>query len=929
MAEVRKEAETAADTLAADAQPQAVPAREAATLDRAAPSPPPFPEQRPTVPGYEILEELGRGGMGVVYKARQLSLNRFVALKMILAGPYAAADQVARFRVEAEAVAQLQHPGIVQIHEIGNHAGHSYLALEYVSGGTLTGKCRGQPLPPAEAARLIAALARAVQYAHQRGILHRDLKPGNILLGEDGQPKITDFGLAKRLDAASGTTPSGPQTQSGAILGTPAYMAPEQAGGKRGATGPAVDIYALGAILYELLTGRPPFQADSTVDLIFQVVSQEPIPPRRLNPKLPRDLETVCLKCLQKDPTRRYASAALLADDLDRFLKGEPTLARPPNRSERVRRWAWRRRWWLVGGTAAAFVLLLLIGSVALNLAAVYFLAAPGQNSGPEPVVEAAGPPAKMPEERVALPDDLALIPRDAPLFLSVRVADLWKQDEFQALNKFLLQEKIADLAVLCDDAVPVPLRHWERATYVNLQMPLNQSYVVIVGLTHPFPRKALETELERRGLKAQQIEGKSIFGAGPQGQNFIHVHNDRVVVWSNREQSLRDWLGRVPTTDAGGLLGYALQRAAREPHHFVVGAAPAREVREALIQSWQGAYQGVELPRGLKPPDVSPLGEVKTVVLTADIRSGNPGGASAGLNVDLRLGYGDRNLGGGLNVLQQLRDFFSAVMKLHATGALEGIPPSLAQALSFMLNNTGGQGAGMEVGPYQAEDHLSLEMNALPGWLPAAAAALKEEGDRLRSLNNLKQLGLAMHNYNETNRQLPPAALTDKAGKPLLSWRVAVLPFLNQEELFRQFKLDEPWDSENNKKLLRKMPMQFEPPLKPKGWQPGTTFYQVFTGKDTPFPPGKTMNVPSDIKDGTSNTLLVVEAGEAVPWTKPQDLPYDADRPLPMLGGIFHDGFQAVMADGRNVRFLPKKIKPATLRALITPAGGEVIDWP
>jgi serine/threonine-protein kinase len=334
-------------------------------------APPSVAPDLPSLPGYEIVEELGRGGMGVVYKARQLSLNRFVALKMILAGPYADEDQLARFRAEAEAVARLQHPGIVQIHEIGSHAGHAYLALEYVPGGTLVRKCAGRPLPPTEAAGLVASLARAMHYAHRCGIVHRDLKPGNVLLAEDGQPKIADFGLAKRLDADAGSAAPGPQTQSGAILGTPAYMAPEQAGGKRGAVGPAADVYALGAILYDLLTGRPPFRADNAVDVIFKVITEQPIPPRRIEPACPRDLEVVCLKCLNKDPARRYESAAALVGDLTRFLAGEPIRARPATAGERFRLWAGRRLWWL-GGAAAAGLLLLLAGSLALKFAGVF-----------------------------------------------------------------------------------------------------------------------------------------------------------------------------------------------------------------------------------------------------------------------------------------------------------------------------------------------------------------------------------------------------------------------------------------------------------------------------------------------------------------------------------------------------------------------------
>src|SRR5665213_3615278 len=250
---------------------------------------------------YELLDELGRGGMGVVYKARQSKLNRLVALKMILAGEYAGEKELARFRTEAEAVARLQHPNIVQIFEVGEHDGHPYFSLEFVDGGSLAQKLDGTPLPPQQAARLVETLARAMHAAHQAGVVHRDLKPANVLLTADGTPKITDFGLAKKLDADAG------QTQSGAIMGTPSYMAPEQAGGKSNEIGPAADTYAMGAILYECLTGRPPFKASTPLDTVLQVVSDEPAPPRKLQSKTPRDLETICLKCLQKAPSKRYA----------------------------------------------------------------------------------------------------------------------------------------------------------------------------------------------------------------------------------------------------------------------------------------------------------------------------------------------------------------------------------------------------------------------------------------------------------------------------------------------------------------------------------------------------------------------------------------------------------------------------------------------
>jgi WD40 repeat protein len=317
------------DAFTATLPPPGSPVQESA--DRAA------PREWPTVPGYEIVGELGRGGMGVVYQALQLSLNRLVALKMVLAGGHAGPDQLARFRSEAQAVASLQHPNIVQVYEVGEHNGTPYFSLEYIEGGSLAQKLGGTPVAARPAAQLIQTVAEAVHVAHQRGIVHRDLTPGNILLTSSGVPKITDFGLAKRLDADAG------RTQTGAILGTPSYMAPEQAGGKIKEIGPGTDIYALGTILYELLTGRPPFKADTVLETLHQVVMDEPVPPVQLQPKVPRDLETICLKCLQKEPRKRYASAEALASDLRRFLAGESIEARPTPAWERGLKWARRR----------------------------------------------------------------------------------------------------------------------------------------------------------------------------------------------------------------------------------------------------------------------------------------------------------------------------------------------------------------------------------------------------------------------------------------------------------------------------------------------------------------------------------------------------------------------------------------------------------
>jgi WD40 repeat protein/serine/threonine protein kinase len=309
----------------------------------------------PAISGYEILGELGHGAMGVVYKARQVKPPRLVALKMVRAGAHASEQELARFLAEAEAVARLQHPNIVQIHEVGEHHGQPFFSMEHCPGGSLARKLSGTPLPAAQAARLVEVLAHALHAAHQTRVIHRDLKPANVLLVPSErpeavalgvgpgpvqrfEPKVTDFGLAKRLDVESGGA-----TQPGAIIGTPSYMAPEQATGSTKEIGTAADVYALGAVLYECLTGRPPFRAATPLDTIFQVLSDEPVPPRRLQAKAPRDLETICLKCLRREPSNRYATAEALADDLRRFLGRRPIQARPVGSWEHGVKWARRR----------------------------------------------------------------------------------------------------------------------------------------------------------------------------------------------------------------------------------------------------------------------------------------------------------------------------------------------------------------------------------------------------------------------------------------------------------------------------------------------------------------------------------------------------------------------------------------------------------
>jgi tRNA A-37 threonylcarbamoyl transferase component Bud32 len=924
MAELTKRPEGQSETNTVNSPPAAA-SGEALTVAGSA-APPPAAE-RPSVPGFEIVEELGRGGMGVVYKARQTSLNRFVALKMILAGPYAGAEHLARFKLEAEAVAGLDHPAIVRIHEIGSHDGRSYLALEYVPGGTLAERLRNGPLPPREAAGLVETLARAVHVAHRKGIVHRDLKPGNVLLTEEGAPKITDFGLAKRLEEEPGSTIPSPRTQSGAILGTPAYMAPEQAGGKGKTVGPATDVYALGAILYECLTGRPPFQADTPLDTILQVLDREPVPPGRLAPGCPRDLEAVCLKCLAKDPARRYASALDLAEDCAAFLRGEPTRARPATPAERLGRWLWRRKWWLAGGAAVAWLLLALGLSLALN--ALTLLLVGRENDNPPGGSVETGPGPEASEPVVALPADLDLVPRDASGFVTIHVAELWNRKDVQGLKELLAREKLVnadDEAADLEGFLGIRPEALERATFLVLEAERPEAtWVAILATAEPFSRDALQARLEKlafRPVASKASQGQTYFRRAGQDQGSVYPHGDRILVLSPRGEALEEWLGHVPPHDAGGPLRSALEEAARGRHHVVAGIAPSPKLRAALAGELKRDFSEPAARGKLTFPDLEPLQEAETAVLTADLDPSADGKLPGGFRFDVHVPAAGQGPNGRAHVdLTRLHDVLNVLVKLGTAGELDGLPPVIAQELAVALRTVRHEQRAQE-------GHFSLQMEWEPGWPAVAVLGLKENADRVVSRYKLKQLALALHGYHDTFGHFPPAALADKDGKPLLSWRVQVLPFLNEEPLFKEFRPDEPWDSEHNKKLLERMPAIFAPPGTPAGWRPNTTYYQVFVGEQTVFPPGKPLKL-TDITDGTSNTLLVVEAGEAVPWTKPDDLPYDPNKPLPMLGGIFHDGFQAAFADGRSLRFLPKNADAKTLRALITARSGEIVDLP
>lgn len=570
----------------------------------------------PSIPGYEVLELIGRGGMGVVYKARDLSLHRPVAIKMVSAGNLAGPETLSRFRAEARAVASLQHPNLVQIHEVGEHDGRPYLAFEYVSGGGLDLRLRGEPQPPQAAARLIKTIAHAIQYAHSQGIVHRDLKPANILLatptkplsneprttmgssgiasttgqsllseprpnsslenatlpgtepsGIYGHPKISDFGLAKDLESDS------EQTKSGAILGTPSYMAPEQAVGRASSISPATDVYALGAILYEMLTGRPPFRAPTVIETLDQVRTLEPLSLRRVQPTVPRDLDTICLKCLQKDPVRRYVSASALADDLDRFLRDEPVLARPVSTTERT--WRWCRRHPLV---ASLIALLFVVTSSGVSGIAWKWREATRQTELAEQNFQLAESNAtKFRVERDAVQQQRLIATANAELAKknqqeaegAQRVAEAaQRRAELssyihrvgQARGE-LLADQVGRADLLLDDC-PSEMRGWEWS-YLKLQCHSDL--------------RTLRGHTDKIQSVAYSPDGKTIAsGTGGWG---LGVPGE-VIVWDAETGSIRATL----RGHEGPVMGVAFSPDGQK---IASSATPWEKVREAYVKVW------------------------------------------------------------------------------------------------------------------------------------------------------------------------------------------------------------------------------------------------------------------------------------------------------------------------------------------------------
>ena len=583
------------------------------------------------MPGYEVLEEIARGGMGVVYKARQIGFNRIVALKMILSGSHAGAEELERFRIEAEAVARLQHLNIVQVHEVGEHEGKPFFSMEFCCGGGLDKKLNATPLPPREAARLVEALARAVHAAHDKGVVHRDLKPANVLLAEDGTPKVADFGLAKQMDAAG-------RTQTGAVLGTPSYMAPEQAGGKSKEVGPGTDVYALGAILYECLTGRPPFQGPSALETLTKVALGRP---RAAEASAAEDAARSGggdAALPGKRAARRYATAHDLAQDLQRFLDGRPVHARPVGPVRRVLRRtmrAVRRRPGVVLGVLMSVTLGLLAGFLGPRLLAPE---SPIRRPAPDP------PPPPAPDP---LPPDLALVPADAAGFVSVRFADLAVAPQFAEFRRRIAKADPRADQLIYAGFVAVPfLLHLEpadvdRATVVFLEMPRNdspyQAYLAIVSTKKPY-------DAGRRPLLS------GLFSA--LGAIAVHPINDHLVLIGPSEKVLQEFSKRPAAPRPKGPLAAALRLAAQPEFHAVIGLNVPPEFLKTF---------GQKMPPSLRD-DVLPVTETQTASIALMLAPLAPdAGDRLELQIDSRLRFADaagarhgaEAVRAGLNLLQ------------------------------------------------------------------------------------------------------------------------------------------------------------------------------------------------------------------------------------------------------------------------------------
>jgi hypothetical protein len=790
---------------------------------------------------FELRAVLGQGTFGRVYRAYDSQLERLVALKV----PKFGSDEphlVERFLEEARAAARLRHPNIVAVFESGQAGDDYYIASELVEGKPLSAHLLKGGLNFQQAARWVRDLATGLAFAHEAKVVHRDIKPANILIDRQGRPQLTDFGLAKRVgeDAT--------RTADGTVLGTPAYMAPEQARGDLAAVGPHSDQYSLGVVLYELLTGRRPFDGSPHV-ILAQVVVDEPPPPSRFRAGIPRDLEAICLKAMAKEPARRYGSAADLAADLERFLAGEPVRARLPGLLERTRRWLWRYRQpvLLASGIAAA---------VLLTLGAVWW------NGGFQPPLpQETAPAAQQPE----------LSPEEQQRLEAERTAEQQRREVERRMNASRMKLITLGRAM---------------ASYHDFFGYLPQ---------HAICNKDGKPLLSWRVAMLPYVGHKLLYEHFKLDEPWDSPHNLEL------SQQMPD-VFEVP--------GVATPRPYMTFYQVLVGpgaafeADPKRRIRLTEITDGPSTtlmiVEAGEAVEWTRPEDLP-------------FEPGKPLPRLGGVVAD---GFNFCYCNGSVDFLK--KEIYEDDKTLRALiGRNDGV---LVNLRPYQRNPY------QQATPRPGGDTARQAPREPPKEVPDRAAAL-ESGRKENSKNNLRQLGLALRKYHNTHGILPPPAIYSKDGSPLLSWRVAVLPFLQQDVLYQKFKLEEPWDSPTNQALLQYMPPVFEAPGTTIP-ELGQTFYQIFVGPGAFEPGAKRRTLLNAMPDGASNTIAIAEAARPVPWTKPEDLSFSLDGPLPRLGGPFADGFHAAFFDG-SALFFKKEIyqDEKTLRALIGWNDGEVVN--